>query len=147
MKPLIILCLALTSVLAPANEEAIRKLDALFDVRIKLNEKYAVDFVEDARELESKEAREFLVNAEKDYGQIWVAFLKRMKVNPDLKARAQLLRIEFDGELNNSYYDLEYAEGIKERFKIQGDIVKWKKHLKELEAAEALLEVKKPDGK
>lgn len=140
MKKLLALCLVLSSSLALANEELTKKLDALFDLRIKINEDYRDQFAEEATELENKEAREFLEKSEKENGQVWVDFLKRMKTNPDLKARIQLLRLEIVGEINNGYYDLEFAEGVKDQFKARGVITKWNKHLKELEAAEALLE-------
>lgn len=138
MKSLLLIILALTSPVAFANEELTKKLDALFDLRIKINEDYKVKFTEEAKDLRNEEAREFLVKSENKHGQVWIDFLKNMKTNPDLKARMQLLRIEIVGDLNTGYYDLEYAEGIKDRFKAKTAITKWKKALKELEEAEAL---------
>lgn len=138
MKIILALILALTSSFTLANEELTKKLDDLFDLRIKVNEEYRDQFAKDAEDLENKEARDFLVKSEKEYGQVWVDFLKNMKTNPDLKARMQLLRIEIVGEINNGYYDLEYAEGFADRTEAKASIVKWRKALKQLEEAEEL---------
>ena len=147
MKTLSLLCLFLTTTFASADKEALKRLDALFDLRIKANEEYRDEYAEEAMELENKEVREYLAKSEKKLGQDWVDFVKRMKANPDLGARIQFLRLELQGELNSCYYDLEYSDGVREQYKIRGDMVKWKKQLKELEEVETLLKKKTPEKK
>lgn len=139
MKFLVLLCLALSTSLTLANKEALKRLDALFDLRIKKNEEYREQFSEEAAELENKEAREFLVRSEKENGQLWVDFTKRMKTIPDITARLQYIRLEIVGEIHTGYYDLEYAEGLKEQFSARSVIAKYKKQLRELESIETLL--------
>ena len=129
---------SITSALGFSNEELTKKLDNLFDLRIKTNEQYRDEFTSDAEELENKKAREFLTKSEKEYGQVWIDFLKRMKKSPDLQARLQILRIEIQGELQNAYYDLEYAFDITERVAANANIARWETQMTKLKEAEAL---------
>lgn len=143
MKFLSLLCL-FPALLTPLFADPLTdQLDALFEARIEVNEKYRDEFSAEAEELEKKEVREILVEGEKTYGQLWVDYLKRMKKNPDLIARAQVLRLELVGEIHDCYYNLEYAQSFSEEAAVRGKIVKWKKQLKKLAAAEKLLAKKK----
>ena len=138
MKILSIVILALSTSFGFANKELNKKLDELFDLRIKIAKVQNEEFLKDAESLSNPKVREFLVKSESDLGQHWIKYLGYIKVTPDLKARLLVLRLEIVSELNNGYYDLESAESFLEKTEANASIVKWKKALKKLEEAEAI---------
>ena len=138
MKILSIVILALSTSFGFANKELNKKLDELFDLRIKIAKVQNEQFLKDAESLSNPKVREFLVKSESDLGQHWIKYLGYIKVTPDLKARLLVLRLEIVSELNNGYYDLESAESFLEKTEANASIVKWKKALKKLEEAEAI---------
>ena len=138
MKKLSIVILALSTSFGLANQELNKKLDELFDLRIKIAKVQNEEFLKDAESLGNPKVRELLVKSESDLGQHWIKYLGYMKVTPDLKARLLVLRLEIVNELNNGYYDLEDAESFLEKTEANASIVKWKKALKKLEEAEAI---------
>ena len=138
MKKLSIVILALSTSFGLANQELNKKLDELFDLRIKIAKVQNEEFLKDAESLGNPKVRELLVKSESDLGQHWIKYLGYMKVTPDLKARLLVLRLEIVAELNNGYYDLEDAESFLEKTDANASIVKWKKALKKLEEAEAI---------
>ena len=138
MKILSIVILALSTSFGFANKELNKKLDELFDLRIKIAKVQNEEFLKGAESLKNPKVREFLVKSESDLGQHWIKYLGYMKVTPDLKARLLVLRLEIVNELNNGYYDLEDAESFLEKTEANASIVKWKKALKKLEEAEAI---------
>ena len=138
MKKLSIVILALSTSFGLANQELNKKLDELFDLRIKIAKVQNEEFLKGAESLKNPKVREFLVKSESDLGQHWIKYLGYMKVTPDLKARLLVLRLEIVNELNNGYYDLEDAESFLEKTEANASIVKWKKALKKLEEAEAI---------
>ena len=138
MKIVSIVILALSTSFGFANKELNKKLDELFDLRIKIAKVQNEQFLKDAESLSNPKVREFLVKSESDLGQHWIKYLGYIKVTPDLKARLLVLRLEIVSELNNGYYDLESAESFLEKTEANASIVKWKKALKKLEEAEAI---------
>jgi len=138
MKKLSIVILAISTSFGLANQELNKKLDELFDLRIKIAKVQNKEFLKDAESLENPKVRELLVKSESDLGQHWIKYLGYMKVTPDLKARLLVLRLEIVNELNNGYYNLEDANSFLEKTQANASIVKWKKALKELEEAEAI---------
>ena len=138
MRILSIVILALSTSFGFANKELNKKLDELFDLRIKIAKVQNEEFLKDAESLSNPKVREFLVKSESDLGQHWIKYLGYIKVTPDLKARLLVLRLEIVSELNNGYYDLESAESFLEKTEANASIVKWKKALKKLEEAEAI---------
>nr|MBR9812054.1 hypothetical protein [bacterium] len=138
MKILSMVILALSTSFGFANKELNKKLDELFDLRIKIAKVQNEEFLKDAESLSNPKVREFLVKSESDLGQHWIKYLGYIKVTPDLKARLLVLRLEIVSELNNGYYDLESAESFLEKTEANASIVKWKKALKKLEEAEAI---------
>ena len=138
MKILSIVILALSTSFGFANKELNKKLDELFDLRIKIAKVQNEEFLKGAESLKNPKVREFLVKSESDLGQHWIKYLGYIKVTPDLKARLLVLRLEIVSELNNGYYDLESAESFLEKTEANASIVKWKKALKKLEEAEAI---------
>ena len=138
MKRLSIVILALLTSFGSANKELNKKLDELFDLRIKIAKVQNKEFLKDAESLGNPKVRELLVKSESDLGQHWIKYLGYMKVTPDLKARLLVLRLEIVNELNNGYYNLEDANSFLEKTQANASIVKWKKALKELEEAEAI---------
>jgi exonuclease VII small subunit len=138
MKKLSIVILALSTSFGLANQELNKKLDELFDLRIKIAKVQNEEFLKDAESLGNPKVRELLVKSESDLGQHWIKYLGYMKVTPDLKARLLVLRLEIVNELNNGYYNLEDANSFLEKTQANASIVKWKKALKELEEAEAI---------
>ena len=138
MKKLSIVILAISTSFGLANQELNKKLDELFDLRIKIAKVQNKEFLKDAESLENPKVRELLVKSESDLGQHWIKYLGYMKVTPDLKARLLVLRLEIVNELNNGYYNLEDANSFLEKTQANASIVKLKKALKELEEAEAI---------
>jgi exonuclease VII small subunit len=138
MKKLSIVILAISTSFGLANQELNKKLDKLFDLRIKIAKVQNKEFLKDAESLGNPKVRELLVKSESDLGQHWIKYLGYMKVTPDLKARLLVLRLEIVNELNNGYYNLEDANSFLEKTQANASIVKWKKALKELEEAEAI---------
>jgi|TARA_B100001093_G_C26427789_1_gene842641 exonuclease VII small subunit len=138
MKKLSIVILAISTSFGLANQELNKKLDELFDLRIKIAKVQNKEFLKDAESLGNPKVRELLVKSESDLGQHWIKYLGYMKVTPDLKARLLVLRLEIVNELNNGYYNLEDANSFLEKTQANASIVKWKKALKELEEAEAI---------
>ena len=138
MKILSIVILALSTSFGFANKELNKKLDELFDLRIKIAKVQNEEFLKGAESLKNPKVREVLVKSESALGQHWIKYLGYMKVTPDLKARLLVLRLEIVNELNNGYYDLEDAESFLEKTEANASIVKWKKALKKLEEAEAI---------
>ena len=138
MKKLSIVILAISTSFGLANQELNKKLDELFDLRIKIAKVQNKEFLKVAESLRNPKVREFLVKSESDLGQHWIKYLGYMKVTPDLKARLLVLRLEIVNELNNGYYNLEDANSFLEKTQANASIVKWKKALKELEEAEAI---------
>ena len=138
MKNLSIVILAISTSFGLANQELNKKLDKLFDLRIKIAKVQNKEFLKDAESLGNPKVRELLVKSESDLGQHWIKYLGYMKVTPDLKARLLVLRLEIVNELNNGYYNLEDANSFLEKTQANASIVKWKKALKELEEAEAI---------
>jgi exonuclease VII small subunit len=138
MKNLSIVILAISTSFGLANQELNKKLDELFDLRIKIAKVQNKEFLKDAESLGNPKVRELLVKSESDLGQHWIKYLGYMKVTPDLKARLLVLRLEIVNELNNGYYNLEDANSFLEKTQANASIVKWKKALKELEEAEAI---------
>ena len=138
MKKLSIVILAISTSFGLANQELNKKLDELFDLRIKIAKVQNKEFLKDAESLGNPKVRELLVKSESDLGQHWIKYLGYMKVTPDLKARLLVLRLEIVNELNNGYYNLEDANNFIEKTQANASIVKWKKALKELEEAEAI---------
>ena len=138
MKRLSIVILELLTSFGSANKELNKKLDELFDLRIKIAKVQNKEFLKDAESLGNPKVRELLVKSESDLGQHWIKYLGYMKVTPDLKARLLVLRLEIVNLLHNGYYNLEYAESFLEKTQANASIVKWKKALKKLEEAEAI---------
>jgi exonuclease VII small subunit len=138
MKKLSIVILAISTSFGLANQELNKKLDELFDLRIKIAKVQNKEFLKDAESLGNPKVRELLVKSESDLGQHWIKYLGYMKVTPDLKARLLVLRLEIVNELNNGYYNLEDANSFLEKTQANASIVKLKKALKELEEAEAI---------
>jgi hypothetical protein len=138
MKKLSIVILAISTSFGLANQELNKKLDELFDLRIKIAKVQNKEFLKDAESLGNPKVRELLVKSESDLGQHWIKYLGYMKVTPDLKARLLVLRLEIVNLLHNGYYNLEYAESFLEKTQANASIVKWKKALKKLEEAEAI---------
>jgi exonuclease VII small subunit len=138
MKKLSIVILAISTSFGLANQELNKKLDELFDLRIKIAKVQNKEFLKDAESLGNPKVRELLVKSESDLGQHWIKYLGYMKVTPDLKARLLVLRLEIVKELNNGYYNLEDANSFLEKTQANASIVKLKKALKELEEAEAI---------
>ncbi|MDC0324870.1 hypothetical protein OAL42_02245 [Akkermansiaceae bacterium] len=138
MKKLSIVILALSTSFGLANQELNKKLDELFDLRIKIAKVQNEEFLKDAESLGNPKVRELLVKSESNLGQHWIKYLGYMKVTPDLKARLLVLRLEIVNELNNGYYNLEDANSFLEKTQANASIVKWKKALKKLEEAEAI---------
>ena len=138
MKKLATVIFALSTSFGFSNQELNKKLDELFDLRIKIAKVQNGEFLKGAESLKNPKVREFLVKSESDFGQHWIKYLGYMKVTPDLKARLLVLRLEIVMELNNGYYDLESAESFIEKTEANASIVKWKKALKKLEEAEAI---------
>ena len=138
MKKLSIVILAISTSFGLANQELNKKLDELFDLRIKIAKVQNKEFLKDAESLGNPKVRELLVKSESDLGQHWIKYLGYMKVTPDLKARLLVLRLEIVNELNNGYYNLEDANSFLEKTQANASIVKWKKALKKLEEAEAI---------
>ena len=138
MKKLSIVILAISTSFGLANQELNKKLDELFDLRIKIAKVQNKEFLKDAESLGNPKVRELLVKSESDLGQHWIKYLGYMKVTPDLKARLLVLRLEIVNLLHNGYYNLEDANSFLEKTQANASIVKWKKALKELEEAEAI---------
>ena len=138
MKKLSIVILAISTSFGLANQELNKKLDELFDLRIKIAKVQNKEFLKDAESLGNPKVRELLVKSESDLGQHWIKYLGYMKVTPDLKARLLVLRLEIVNLLHNGYYNLEDANSFLEKTQANASIVKLKKALKELEEAEAI---------
>ena len=138
MKILSIVILTLSTSFGFANKELNKKLDELFDLRIKIAKVQNEEFLKDAESVENPKVREFLVKSESDFGQHWIKYLGYMKVTPDLKARLLVLRTEIVHSLHNGYYNLAYAGSFLEKTEANASIVKWKKALKKLEEAEVI---------
>ena len=138
MKILSIVILALSTSFGFANKELNKKLDELFDLRIKIAKVQNEEFLKGAESLKNPKVREFLVKSESDLGQHWIKYLGYMKVTPDLKARLLVLRLEIVNELQNSYFNREGATSFLEKTEANASIVKWKRALKKLEEAEAI---------
>ena len=138
MKKLATVIFALSTSFGFSNQELNKKLDELFDLRIKIAKVQNEEFLKDAESVENPKVREFLVKSESDFGQHWIKYLGYMKVTPDLKARLLVLRLEIVNELQNSYFNREGATSFLEKTEANASIVKWKRALKKLEEAEAI---------
>ena len=138
MKKLATVIFALSTSFGFLNQELNKKLDELFDLRIKIAKVQNEEFLKDAESVENPKVREFLVKSESDFGQHWIKYLGYMKVTPDLKARLLVLRLEIVNELQNSYFNREGATSFLEKTEANASIVKWKRALKKLEEAEAI---------
>ena len=137
MKKLATVIFALSTSFGFSNQELNKKLDELFDLRIKIAKVQNKDYLKDAESVENPKVREILVKSESDLGQHWIKYLEYMKVTPDLKARLLLLRFEIVSELQNSYFDLEAAKNFLEKTAANASIVKWRRAVEKLEEAEA----------
>ena len=138
MKKLATVIFALSTSFGFSNQELNKKLDELFDLRIKIAKVQNEEFLKDAESVENPKVREFLVKRESDFGQHGIKYLGYMKVTPDLKARLLVLRLEIVNELQNSYFNREGATSFLEKTEANASIVRWKRALKKLEEAEAI---------
>ena len=138
MKKLATVIFALSTSFGFSNQELNKKLDELFDLRIKIAKVENEDYLKNAESVKNPKVRDFLVKSESDLGQHWIKYLEYMKVTPDLKARLLILRFEIVSELQNSYFDREEAKSFLEQTAANASIVKWKRAVKKLEEAEAI---------
>ena len=138
MKKLATVIFSLSTSFGFSNQELNKKLDELFDLRIKIAKVENEDYLKNAELVKNPKVRDFLVKSESDLGQHWIKYLEYMKVTPDLKARLLILRFEIVSELQNSYFDREEAKSFLEQTAANASIVKWKRAVKKLEEAEAI---------
>lgn len=134
-----ILCVFLLCGAPVMADEISDEMDVLFDLQIKTAQKYYAEAEEYHEDFESQEVRKFVEKNEKEEEKVWIDILTKIKKGSDLQLKAQMLRSGILTELTSAYYDLEYAEGIQEHVSVRSKIVKWKKHLKQLERIERKL--------
>lgn len=130
MKTACVFAVASTLFLGGVTAEPVT-LDSLLDLRIKANEEYRDEFVEDAKETAYSR---ILAPLEHKLGQEWVDYLKFVKASKDKKLKIHALRLELLTEIREGYFTLEYAESNEERKEAQADLRVWKEQYEYLKA-------------